>query len=294
MKVLITGAAGFLGRHVARRLLEDGCVVTAFDRQVVWDSDIQSVVGDLRDGEAVAAAAMNQDVICHVGAIGDVYLAAEQPALASEVNSTGSANVASAAQQVGARVVYASTWEVYGEPQFEPITEDHPTNPDHPYNITKLAGERLLLAADHLRDVPVVALRLGTAYGSGLRPNSVFRIFIDKAQSGEPITIQGDGSQGRQFTHAADIARAFSMAAHSDLRGIALNTVAPEMTSIKDLAETVVARYPTEVTFSEPRPGDVPPATVSSDLIHETLGWKSEISFTDGLNELMDDLKASG
>lgn len=294
MRALITGAAGFLGRHVARRMLADGFEVTAFDRQVVWEPDIQSVVGDLRDAEAVAATAMNHDVICHIGAIGDVYLAGDKPALASEVNGTGSANVAAAAEQVGARVIYASTWEVYGEPEFQPITEDHPTNPDHPYNITKLTGERLLLAADHLRDVPVVALRLGTAYGSGLRPNSVFRIFIDKARAGEPITIQGDGSQGRQFTHAADIARAFSMAARSELRGIALNTVAPEMTSIKELAETVVARYPTEVTYSAPRPGDVPPATVSASLIKDKLSWETEISFKDGLDELMDDLEANG
>ena len=294
MRVLITGAAGFLGRHVARQFLEDGFEVTAFDRQVVWSPDIQSVVGDLRDADAVAAAAMGHETICHVGAIGDVYLAAEQPALASEVNVTGSANVAAAAQQVEARVVYASTWEVYGEPRYQPIDEDHPREPDHPYNITKLAGEQILLAADQLRDVPVVALRLGTAYGTGLRPNSVFRIFIDKARAGEPITIQGDGSQGRQFTHAADIARAFSVAARSDVRGVALNTVAPDMVSIKELAETVVARYPTEITFGEPRPGDVPPATVSSARITETLGWRAEKPFEQGLGELMDDLEANG
>lgn len=294
MKVLVTGAAGFLGGHVSRRLLEDGHEVTAFDRQVVWDSEIQSIVGDLRDADGVAAAAMGHDVICHIGAIGDVYLAAEQPALAAGVNVTGSANVASAAQQAGARVIYASTWEVYGEPEYEPLDESHPRDPDHPYNITKLAGEQVLLAADRLRDVPVVALRLGTAYGSGLRPNSVFRIFIDRAKAGQPITIQGDGSQGRQFTHASDIARAFSLAATSDLRAVALNTVAPEMTSIKQLAEAVVARYPTELTYGEPRPGDVPPAVVSSALIHEKLGWKSELSFEDGLDELMDDLEANG
>jgi len=294
MRVLITGAAGFLGRHVARQFLEDGFEVTAFDRQVVWSPDIQSVVGDLRDADAVAAAAMGHETICHVGAIGDVYLAAEQPGLASEVNVTGSANVAAAAQQVEARVVYASTWEVYGEPRYQPIDEDHPREPDHPYNITKLAGEQILLAADQLRDVPVVALRLGTAYGTGLRPNSVFRIFIDKARAGEPITIQGDGSQGRQFTHAADIARAFSVAARSDVRGVALNTVAPDMVSIKELAETVVARYPTEITFGEPRPGDVPPATVSSARITETLGWRAEKPFEQGLGELMDDLEANG
>ncbi len=191
-------------------------------------------------------AAAGHDAVVHIGAIGDVYLAGEQPELAAAVNVTGSANVAAAALKAGARVVNASTWEVYGEPRYQPLDEEHPCQPDHPYNITKLAGEQLLLAADHLRDLPVISLRLGTAYGSGSRPNSVFRIFIDRARRGDPLTIQGDGQQGRQFTHASDIARAFSMACRSDVRGTALNTVAPETVSIKELAELVVARYPTE------------------------------------------------
>ena len=154
-------------------------------------------------------------------------------------------------------MVYASTWEVYGDPVYEPVDEKHPCEPDHPYNITKLAGERMLLAADRLRDVPVIALRLGTAYGLGMRPNSVFEIFIDKARKGEPITIQGDGSQGRQFTHARDIARAFVAAAKSDVGG-SPSTWSREMISIKQLAEMVTERFPTEVTYGQPRPGDVP------------------------------------
>jgi len=290
MRILVTGAAGFLGQHVARRLLADGHFVTGFDVQEVAGDAFPSIAGDLLDADGVAAAADGHDAICHIGAIGDVYLAAEQPALAAAVNVTGSANVAAAARAGGARVVYASTWEVYWKPDYEPLDEDHPTRPDHPYNITKLAGEQMLLAADHLHDVPVVSLRLGTAFGSGLRPNSVFRIFIDRARRGEPITIQGDGSQGRQFTHASDIARAFSMACSSDLRGTVLNTVAPESVSIKELAELVVARFPTDLTFGEARPGDITPAAVSPLRAREVLGWNAEMRFDEGLDELIEDL----
>jgi UDP-glucose 4-epimerase len=184
-------------------------------------------------------------------------------------------------------VVYASTWEVYGDPVYEPVDEKHPCEPDHPYNITKLAGERMLLACDRLRDVPVVALRMGTAYGLGMRPNSVFEIFIEKARHGEPITIQGDGSQGRQFTHVDDIARAFVAAAKSDVRGMPLNVVSPEMISIKQLADMVTERFPTEVTYGQPRPGDVAPSYVSADQIAKTLGWKAEVSFEEGMAELL-------
>jgi UDP-glucose 4-epimerase len=289
MNALVTGGAGFLGRQVARHLAATGFEVSIFDRMDAADPDIPTIVGDLVDAETVRAAVDGHDVVCHIGAIGDVYLAGEQPALASSVNVTGTALVADAAIATGARVMYASTWEVYGEPRYEPIDEDHPTEPDHPYSITKLAGERILISAAHLRGLSTVALRLGTAYGPGLRPNSVFRIFIDRARRGEPITIQGGGSQGRQFTHSSDIARAFEMAARSDVTAQVFNTVADETVSIKQLAEMVVERIPTELTFGQPRPGDVPPALVSSQRITDVLGWRAEMPFDEGLRHLIDE-----
>jgi UDP-glucose 4-epimerase len=288
MRVLVTGASGFLGRHVVRRLLEDGHEVTGFDLVGIDDRKLRYIVGDLRDAEAVAGAVHGNEVVCHIGAIGDVYLAAEQPSLATAVNVGGTSHVADAAVSADARVVYASTWEVYGEVQYQPIDEDHPCDPDHPYNITKLAGERMLLAAGRLRDLSVIALRLGTAYGSGLRPNSVFRLFIDRARRGDPITILGDGLQSRQFVHAADIAAAFSVACTSEVSGVALNTVAPEPISIKQLAEMVVERFPTEIKYAPSRPGDVPPALVAASRIADVLGWSPQVSFAEGLSELME------
>jgi UDP-glucose 4-epimerase len=287
MKALVTGSAGFIGTHVSRALLGDGFEVTGFDQRESTEPGIKTVIGDLLDVESLTDAVRGHDVVVHIGAIGDVYLAATNPELAAAVNVTGSTNIALAAEAAGARVVYASTWEVYGEPVYEPVDEKHPCEPDHPYNITKLAGERMLLACDRLRDVPVLALRMGTAYGLGMRPNSVFEIFIDRARRGEPITIQGDGSQGRQFTHANDLARAFVTAAKSDVRGMPLNVVSPEMISIKQLADVVTERFPTEVTYGQPRPGDVAPSYVSAARIQETLGWKAEVSFEEGMAELL-------
>jgi UDP-glucose 4-epimerase len=166
--------------------------------------------------------------------------------------------------------------------------------PDHPYSITKLGGESLLLSAAQLRSLSAIALRLGTAFGSGLRSNSVFRIFIDRARKEEPITIQGDGSQGRQFTHASDIANAFLLASRSDVSGVALNVVAPETVTVRELAEMVVERFPTTLTFGEPRPGDVPPALVSAERAEQVLGWKAEMPFDRGLDELIAGVVAAG
>lgn len=288
MRVLITGASGFVGKHVATHLVHEGHDVTGFDLTASTSKDYKVIEGDLRDGPSVHAAVEGMDTVVHIGAIGDVYLAAEQPSLAAGVNVLGTSNVADAGVTNGVRVVYASTWEVYGEVEYEPIDEEHPTNPDHPYNITKLAGEQMLLASANLRGLSTISLRLGTAYGPGLRPNSVFRIFIDRARRGETITIMGDGSQSRQFVHVSDLARAFALACSSDASGIVLNTVAPEPITIKQLAETVVARFPTEIVYAPARAGDVPPALVSADRIGDVLGWKPEVSFSQGLADLMD------
>lgn len=287
MKAIVTGAAGFLGRHVVRHFRDLGWDVAGFDVSWFDEPGVEFIQGDFTEGNSIGPAVEGVDVVAHIGAIGDVYLAGEQPALAADVNVVGTANVVEAALNAGARLVYASTWEVYGEPLQEPIDESHPTMPDHPYSITKLAGESLVLAAARLRDLPAVALRLGTAYGSGLRPNSVFRIFLDKARAGEPITIQGDGSQGRQFTHASDIARAFELASTSDASGIALNVVSPETVTIKELAELIIARHPTDVSFGPPRPGDVSPALVSADRAQRVLGWRAKVPFEQGLDEFI-------
>lgn len=128
-------------------------------------------------------ALRGDDAVCHLAAVGDIYLAGDRRDVAASANVVGSANVGLAAETTGTRVIYASTWEVYGTPLYEPIDEEHPLRPDHQYSITKLAGERLLIAIDHLRDVPFVSFRLGTAYGSGMRPNSVFSVFSRKGST---------------------------------------------------------------------------------------------------------------
>jgi UDP-glucose 4-epimerase len=292
MRVAITGGTGFLGSHVADHMRDLGHETLVFDQR---PSQMHpSVVGDLLDVEAVSAALRHVDAVCHLGAIGDVYLAAERPALAAAVNVTGTANVCNAAlRERVARVVLASTWEVYGHPRYQPIDEDHPCAPDHPYNITKLAGEQLALSYARLKQLSVVALRLGTAYGTRMRPNSVFSIFIRKALAGEPITIQGSGQQGRQFTHASDIARAFEAALTRGDAGAAYNIVAHRMVSIRDLANTIDAISPVEIQYGPPRPGDVPSATVSSARARAHLDWSPRVRFEDGLGELVDEARAT-
>jgi UDP-glucose 4-epimerase len=295
MKVLVTGVGGFLAPHVAAAFAAGGHTVVACDARAealpswahepLWHEFRQV---DLDSPAGAAHAAAGVDAVCHLAGVGDVYLAFERPDVASVANVAATACLLQAAREAGVRkLVYASTWEVYGRPRFQPIDESHPCDPDHPYNITKYAGERLTIAADHLRDLPTLALRLGTAFGRGMRPNSVFSIFRDRARRGEPITIAGDGSQGRQFTHARDIARAFVRAAESDARGEALNIVAHELVTIRQLAEAVTKRFPTRIEYGPARVGEIAPAVVSSERARDRLGWTAAVTLDEALDELL-------
>lgn len=291
-RIVVTGGAGFLGSHVADHLRAAGHDVVVFDQ--AKSARHLTIEGDLLDETSVASALKGADAVCHLGAVGDVYLAAERPALAAAVNVTGTANVCQVALHEGVgRVVVASTWEVYGEPHYQPMDEKHPCDPDHPYNITKLAGEQLARAYARLKGLPVIALRLGTAYGTRMRPNSVFQIFIRRAIAREPITIQGSGEQGRQFTHASDIARAFAAALERGELGTAYNIVAPRLVTIRQLAEAVKTVLPTDVAYGAPRPGDVPSATVSSEKAGGELGWTAQVEFEAGLGEIIEEARAA-
>jgi len=286
MKVLVTGGAGFVGTHVVNALIAAGHDPYVFDIQEPRYGTF--VRGDLTRLDDLVAATADVDAVCHLGAVGDVYLAFENPPLAAALNVTGTAHVMEAALRNKLRkVVYASTWEVYGHPQYQPLDELHPCAPDHPYNITKLAGEHLALSYDALKGVPAVALRLGTSYGPYMRPNSVFSLFINKAKARQPITIQGTGGQSRQFTHARDIGRAFVAALESDAHGSMYNIAAEEKISIKQLAELVAAELPTDIVYTEARVGDVPPASISSAKARRELGWSSQVPFQEGLRELL-------
>jgi UDP-glucose 4-epimerase len=286
MRVLVTGGSGFLGSHVADTFTAAGDEVVIFDR-VPPMTEHDYAAGDLTDLESLCAAMDGVECICHLGGVGDVYLAERDPAQAAQANVVGSVQVVEAARRAGGvPVICASTWEVYGQPQYQPIDEKHPCAPEHPYSITKLAGERMALACAGA-EVPVTALRIGTAYGTRMRANSVFSAFIGRALRREPITIQGTGEQSRQFTHARDIARAFRLAAQAKVAGEVYNIVAAGSISIRQLAEGICAHLPTEIAYAPARPGDVPPARVSAAKAQRELGWEPTVLFEVGLEELI-------
>ena len=287
--MLVTGVGGFIAPHVARLLRNNGHDVVGVDIKPLTDSDFEVAAADLLSGEPLSDLLHDVDAICHLAGVGDVYLATADPALAARLNVEATANLVTRAAAAGvSKVVFASTWEVYGHPRYQPIDELHPCEPDHPYSITKLAAERIGRAIADSTAIQFVALRLGTAYGTGMRSNSVFSAFIERARRKQPLVINGPGHQFRQFTHVSDTARAFLLSCESDIGSDTLNIVAEERTSIVELAELVQRRFGADIVHEASRTGDVAPALVSSERAGELLGWRPTVTFDEGLEELMD------
>ena len=277
LKVLVTGSSGFLGKNISQYLKAGGWQVYPFDRvsgqDLLSDSDLKKSLSKV-------------DYVCHLAAVGDVYLAAENPSLAARLGVEGTAKLVDCANKLGniKKIVYASTWEVYGHPKYQPIDEKHPCLPDHPYSVSKYGGE--LMIGTKLNNVPWVILRLGSAYGPHMRNNAVIPLFINKAKSGEVITIAGDGSQSRQFTYSADIARAFELAMKTKVSGEVFNIVSGETQTIRQIAEMVNKLTPVKIEYGPKRPGDVPPAAVSAKKAQKLLGWSAKTKFKDGFSEV--------
>ena len=288
-RVVVTGAAGFIGSHVADELEKRGYDVARSDIRRPASLNNRWKLADLTRVDELVEATRGATAVCHIGGIGDVYQASRDPTLAMNVNAGGTANILEAAKRnsVG-RFIYASTWEVYGQPRYEPMDEMHPCAPRHPYSVSKLAGD-LIAQTYGAQDSPTtVVLRLGTTYGPRMRPNGVIPSFVLRAMSGQPIEVHGTGSQSRQFTHVTDVASAFVQSLEATHPAGVYNITSPKRTSIRDLAGMITQRIPVDIVVVEPRANDVPPAAISSERAEADLGWSARIPFTRGLEELID------
>lgn len=292
MKVLVTGAAGFIAPHVAEMFEEKGYEVVRTD---IRDGDSRTLFADLSSLENMLRITEGVEIVCHLGGMANLRLALDYPDAAVRDNVLGTACLLEASLHNKVRLfIYASSSEVYGRPQYQPVNEEHLCNPYHPYTITKLCAERLVMVYSRLKGLPGVALRLGTAYGRGIGKNSVISIFIRQAMQKKPIIIEGSGHQLRQFTHVSDLARAFVLAAESEVQGEVFNILADEEISIGQLAEMVRQRLPTTIDYKEARLSDMASAMVSSAKAKEVLGWNARVGFEDGLGKLIDGFSEAG
>lgn len=275
MRVAVTGSRGLVGSPVATACEAIGWEVIALDRLDGLDVCSPDLADSLED----------VDAILHSAAPGNIHDIERDRVGATRDHCAGNVSVVEAAARVGARVVAASTWEVYsGGPL--PITEETgELRPDHFYGALKLAAEQTLLGAAAELDVSAVALRIGTVWASAGRREGVIPLFIDRARQGSPIIVQGDA--GRQFTRAEDVAQAFILAAQCE-SAPALNIVAADMIQIADLAQFVADRFDSPIVRVEAREHDAATLRIDSSRAGAELGWNVRRPFWDWLDDELD------
>ncbi len=300
MKVLVTGGAGFIGSHLVEGLLARGDAVRIFDdlssgRREHLEGpggDLEVVLGDVRDLDALRGAARGCDAVLHEGALPSVKRSVEDPRLAHDVNATGTLNVLVAARDVGVRrVVFASSSAVYGESAALPKVETMPPEPVSPYAAQKLAGERYCAIFHGLYGLETVALRYFNIFGPRQDPRSEYAAvvprFVTALLRGQRPTVFGDGEQSRDFTYVANVVAANlrALEAPAAALGRAFNVACGERYTLNALLDAIRRETGRDLaaTYEAPRPGDIRHSQAGIELARAVLGYEPAVSFEEGI-----------
>ena len=296
-QVLVTGGGGFIGSHLASALAADNRVRVLDDfstgRRANLPEDVTVIEGDVRDEQTVDAAMDDVDVVFHEAAMVSVPESVEQPVDCHELNGTATVDVFDCARRHDARVVFASSAAVYGTPDVVPISEDAPTGPNSPYGFEKHLGEQYARFYTEQYGLPTVPLRYFNVYGPrGLDGEyaGVIGTFVRQAQAGEPLTVEGDGEQTRDFVHVDDVVRANLLAATTDAVGRPFNVGTGRSSSINELAETVRDVVGSDIAINHVpgRTNDIEQSEADLGDARELLGYEPTMSLRDGLEATLD------
>ena len=301
-KVLVTGGAGFIGSHVAEALVAEGCDVHVMDDlsggvrgNVPAGATFHAL--DIRSAEAAdLVRAERFAALCHLAAQMDVRRSVADPAYDASVNVLGLLNLMEAGRTSGLeRVAFASTGgAIYGEPDPAvngggPQPESHPTLPMSPYGITKLVSEHYLRFYEQTHGVAYAALRFGNVYGPRQNPHGeagVVAIFAQRLLRGEPVRVNGPGTQTRDYVFVADVVRAFVAALASGVSGI-FNVGTGVETDVNTLYDTINAHTGAGRTreHGPAAPGEQMRSVLDTARIRDTLGWTPTTDVATGLEE---------
>jgi UDP-glucose 4-epimerase len=302
-RVLVTGATGFIGSHLTRRLVADGAEVHALTstvssvyptRLVDLRDRIRLHEGSLTDRSAmdVLAAAARPDVVFHLGAYTHVGKSWERVDECVQVNVQGTVNLLQALAPRGyRRFVNTGTSEIYGDVDV-PFREDGPVNPISPYSVAKYAAERYCRMFVQGRRWPIVMLRPFNAYGPWQSPDRVVPEIIGRVLRGEPLRMT-QGRQTRELNHVDDLVDGFVRAATADdVVGQVLNLGCGEEVSMRDLA-TLLLRVMGDPITAEfgalpDRPTEIWRMRADADKAKALLGWSSSVPLEDGLRSTVE------
>jgi UDP-glucose 4-epimerase len=293
MKVLVAGGAGFIGFHTVQALRAAGYLPVVVDnlsrgaylpRPPFYRADLLSF--ELR----VILQKERPRAVIHLAAQADVGLSVADPLLDARENILASLHLLQGCAAAGtAKVVFASSAAVYGEPKRLPIDEEHPCRPTSPYGAAKLAVEHYLKVFRTLYGMEYTILRYANVYGprQGLRgEGGVVAAFCGRLGEGLSVKIYGDGEQTRDFVYVGDVARA-NVLALTKADGETLNIGSGEEVSINRLSRLLQERFPGSPppAYHPPRPGDLRRSALDPSRARRLLGWSPQVPLGEGLGE---------
>ena len=292
-KVVVTGGAGLIGSNLSQALVDAGHEVHIIDinpsfRRSSLPKEATLHEIDIRSTDAVQAVLQDADVVYHTAAVARVPYSIEHPVETTDQNITGTASVLTAAARAKVRrVIYSASGSAYGEQTTLPLVETMVANPVNPYGLQKYAGELFAKLWSETYGIETVSLRYFNVYGPGMDPNGPYALAIGKflmaRKNNEPITIFGDGTITRDFTHVSDVVRANLLAAESPKvgKGEVINIGAGRQTSIKTLADM----FGGEILYGPARI-EAHDSIADNRKAKELLGWEPKVILEDGIAAL--------
>jgi UDP-glucuronate 4-epimerase len=303
-RVLVTGAAGFIGSTLVDRLLGEGREVVGYDSfdpfypeeqkrrnlaAALRSDSFRLVEGDIRDSVALGAlfAAARFDAVVHLAALAGVRPSLERPALYSDVNVHGTTLVLEEAVRWDVpRVVFASSSSVYGERESGPFREtDAVERPISPYAATKRAGELIAHSFHHAHGLSVTCARIFTAYGPRQRPDLAIRKFAERMRCGEKVPIYGDGQSLRDFSFVDDLVGGLILALDNDLGFEILNFGAGRQVSVLEVVKLLERELgvAADLEWLPAQTGDVRRTWADIEAASKALGYAPKTSLEEGI-----------
>jgi nucleoside-diphosphate-sugar epimerase len=302
---LVTGGSGFIGSNLVRTLVENGRPVRVLDNFSTGrpenlagvEADIDLIEGDIRDVPTVEQAVRGVKYVFHLAALPSVIRSVQDPGPTHDVNVTGTLNILLAARDNGVeRLAFSSSSSVYGDTPTLPKEESMVPMPLSPYAVSKLAGEHYCRVFHRLYGLQTYALRYFNVFGPRQNPKSqyaaVIPLFIDALREGRGPTIYGDGEQTRDFTFVDDVVHGnlCCCTAPEEAAGGIFNIACGRRTSVNDLAARIASIMGKDIKplHTDARPGDVRDSQAANERATGILGWKSRVSFEQGLERTIE------
>jgi UDP-glucose 4-epimerase len=302
MRILVTGGAGFIGSHLIDIFVAAGHETAVVDnfwehgggRRENLNPKAKLYAVDIRDsGLEHAFAEFAPEVVSHHAAQHSVAISTADPKYDAEVNVLGLLNVLRLSVKHNVRkVTFASSAATYGTPQRLPIAEDHPQLPESPYGITKMAAEHYLRYFSAAHGLNSTVLRYGNVFGPRQDPNGeagVIAIFCGRILAGQPIRVDWDGEQEKDFVYVGDVARAGLIALDRGDGGT-FNIGTGVGTSVNALHKAITAEVgrDVEIVRAPKRSGDIRKCIFAIEKAKDVLGWSPETTLAAGITKTVD------